>query len=508
MREAVLTDLWFTIRYVLGWWFLDEKLHGQRIMQFCKDTEEQDRLILIPRGFGKTMWTIAEYVVALLANQNLSILSLTATDDLSKKKAKTIGDILRYNKTITRYFADIVVPQDGRTYEKWGTTGIILPNREPRMDLSFDPSSIGTAITGKHNDLCDIDDITGLSNNTPQGWQQGYDAVKELHNILGSKGLCRWSATHWHDSAPARLAEQGILEGARGKFAVLKLSCFEDDDPTKPCIYPEAYRWNSDKISGYSRQRLLEQMVAGSARDRAFFSAQMRNDPVPADDVVLNVKSIELYDPKEVQLKLTPIMGTGIEIIGGGQMVYNAMLDKVKAQGIRIQLREVKRPSQKGVTKEDKILVALEPIINYGRMHAPHWMFPDDPLREDTLEYELTRLGAAKNDDIADALAMLVTEMGAGGKPYDEDSPMHAYIMVDCAFTANEHSDYTVCICAAKDHNEHWWLIDYDRFQLASPDAICNRIINFYQKWNNQGSSSGTSKSLGRKSVASKYSDR
>lgn len=512
-REKVITDLWFHIRCCLGFWYMDEHLHGQVFMEFSKENQENDSLLLVPRGHCKTLWAIAEDTQQILANPNTAIAVITATKDLSESYSTMVGDILLKNKLIQSAFREIM-PTQGKK-GTWGKKGLTIPGRSrARLEMTLLSASLGTAITGQHPDKLRLDDITGKENNDKIGWQKGVELIEEGKRLLGSVGVFKWNATNWHDSAPSRLAEQGMLTGARGDFVVKRLSCFEDDDPSLPAIYPyKQGRWDpkDTRWSGYPHDRLIAEMNAKSPFARAFFSAQMRNNPMPEQDIPVKVDSINIYDPesKEEDAPRVPPLGeiesVTIETHGGGLLVYNEAMKIVEESALNIPFAQFTVGNQAGVTKADRIKAIVEPVVSAGKLWCPEWMIPEGDLDENNLKYELKRLGVAKHDDIADALHQAL--IGLSDTVVLEGEPAVVRIACDTAYTEDKRSDHTVLFAVAKDWKDRYWCLEYDRFQMQAASSIVHRIIAFYHKWSqtqsNQRSYNGNRAKVMK--VAKKY---
>lgn len=509
LREKIITDLWFYIRCVLGFWYMDEHLHGQEFMSFSKENQESDSLLLVPRGHCKTLWAIAEDTQQILAKPNTAIAVITATKDLSENYSTMCGDILLKNPLIQKAFRDIL-PSEGKK-GSWGKNGLTLPQRDPRLEKTLLSASLGTSITGQHPDKIRLDDITGKTNNNASGWSEGLGLIEEGKQLLGSVGVFKWNATHWHDAAPSRLAEQGKVFGARGRFVTKKLSCFENDDPKLPPIYDYKFRWNTG-YSGYKHEDLVREMNNPSPKARAFFSAQKRNNPIAEQDIPIRVGNINIYDLAETDKSkpqlppLGEIDAVSIETIGGGLLVFNAALESVEESGLNLPLEQFSVKRNAGIEKSDRIKAVVEPIVSTGRLWAQEWMVPNNDYDEDNLGYELKRLGAAKHDDIADALFQVC--LGLEDVTVAENENAVIRIGCDIAYTEEERSDHTVLLAAAKDSQRRIWILDYERFQIQSPTAIVQRIIAFYLKWTREARSTLVEANTKKRAtkIARKYS--
>lgn len=502
LRRLLREDLWFLIRAALGWWYLDEELHGKTLMRFCLENKERDNARVLPRGHVKTQWACAEIIQELLRDQDKAILAVSATDKLAKAMGLVVGGELLTNELL-QYAFDDILPKRSTDCDKWGQFAYTLPNRKPRKEPSLMLASIKTNVTGFHPDEIYIDDATVRENNTPEGWAEVESAIDNYLRLLPSYGLFRWNATRWNDGDPIGKAISGELEGKQGKFQCLVLSCFVGDDPKADAIYPHKKRWNSEKYSGFPKEQLLREMNSKDTKRRAFFSCQMRNDPVPIEEARVDVNRVQIYKPEDA-----PDFGhcrlVGVDTIGGGLLIYNLLEEECEKLNFQLPLEKIKQKRESGVTKADRITAVLEPIIREGRFFATQEMI-GDASDVDNLGYELRRLGAARHDDIADAAHIIPAYLSTGIVPTDKE-PAHLYIAVDAAYSEDSASDFTVLLAGCVDSKNQYWILGYDRFRLKSPSALVTRIIAFFMEWNTKakgmmpgfGSSSGKRHSFAR----------
>ena len=504
IRTLCKEDPWFLVRYVFDWWFADEHLHGQIIPQFYKDNEGKDTLLLLPRGHMKTLMSVVFIVQDILTDPNSSTLVVSSTEDLAKSICALVAQHLRYNPILVNNFPEL--PQENDKLDKWGVTGYTLPRRKPRIEPTLYIGSLKKGVTGTHPDKIRADDITGISNNDPNGYKAGIDFLTEAKNLLYSNGTINWNATHWNDSAPSRLAERGHIQGKQGPFQVLKMTCFKDGDREKAePIYPEKRRWNSPSISGHNREGFLAKMNSKLASVRQDFNCQQMNDPAPLEESTLDLEAVNTFKALEDAPPICPPITFGIEAIGGGQVLFNGLDDLLVDQGLNIPIEEISYPSKRGIEKHDRIRIALEPIINDGRFHCIESQWPEHDADEGTLRYELSRLGAARNDDIGDAVHIVPEYLSKGLLPR-KGEPAHVYLAADTAYGSNAASDYSVLVAVAVDQRAHYWLLDVERFQLKSPSAIHRRIIDFYYKWLGKAQSHNFNRTRSKsKSLALKY---
>jgi len=481
-RALCREDLWFLIRAVLGWHFLDEELHGKELLSFASKHEHEDQLIVLPRGHVKTLFSGARIIQSIIKEPSISILAASATEDLAKGIGSLVGNTLLKNTTLQWAFSDIL-PSSTAECEKWGMYAYTLPShaRRARLEPTLLLASVNKNITGYHPDECYLDDICVDKNSSPEGWEKQIRFIDNCLRLLPPNGVFRWNQTRYHDSDSAGRAIDKKIVGKQGYFHCLVKSCFIQDDPKKDPIYPLKKRWGSKHVSGFPHDGLIREMSVPDPKSRHYFACQMRNNPVPEEDQILHIKDIDIYKPEDTP-DFGQCMKVGIEITGGGKPIFSLMEEINREQNVGMYLVPVAQKKEKGLTKTDKICAALEPITREGRLKCRAWMIPPNISNTDSLGYELRRLGAAKHDDIADALHMIPAFLAEGIYP-PKDLPAHLYISGDLAYSEGGQSDFTVFLAACIDHNNNLWVLGYDRFQSKSPVVIATRLITFYLKW-------------------------
>lgn len=493
-KQLCLTDLWFLIRYALDWGWLDEDLHGREMLSFLFNKEEEDKAVFIPRGHIKTMSMCAVRIQQILRNPNIAILAASATEGLAQGIANLITQELRYNLVLQRLFPEIL-PNKENVPEQWGKKdGYSLPGRKPRIDPTLYVGSINTTVTGRHPDIIWLDDLITPENNNPTGWMEAEEFLKTCLALIPPHGWIDITGTRYHDSDPYGKIIGGEILGNKGTFRTLVKGVYTPDGEL---IYPEAIRWNMSTPSGFTKEGLAIKKKSM----KSFFNAQYLNDPAPEEDQEIRADEINRYLPEDLPELTNPIF-CGVEITGGGRLIYQILQEESDKLKLGIPLMEMINKRKQGETKHDKIIATLQPYVTQGKVFAQDWMLGEigKPAPEGTLGYEISRLRAAKNDDIADVVhnmfVNLIKTHPREGKPAD------LYIGVDLAFTEEKRSDWSVVAAIAVDSKDQRWIVDYERFQVASPSGIVQRIITFYRKWCRQDSNLSIQR---RPSFAARY---
>lgn len=481
MRENLKTDPWFFFRVAMEWNWLDEKLVGHHFTKHVADNWGEDIGILMPRGHGKTLPCEGVMCMQIVNKPDVAILQLSRTDDNANKICSFIGDTLIGNDLLQRCFArkynkDGCLPSSTAETSTWGKKGLVLPWRTPRNDPTFLSISMGSAIAGKHPDIIWVDDPTEEENNNELGWAKTSKRIAGLWFCVQSGGFFIWTGTRWHDADPLGQAVNGTLTGKQGKFKFVQFSCYENDDPDAEPTYPFKLRGGMTDPSGFTKEMLdLKRIEYGE-----FFDAQMRNDPSPSERADIKVAHINTYEPHELP-KLGPVRLLGMESTGGGMVLLNGFREQCDKLRLNVPIEEVINPRSANVTKRDRIVAALQPLVNNGKLFAQKWMI-GEPGETGTLGYELRRIGKASHDDIADALHNAVIHLVNGTIPRDNE-PAHLYICCDFAYTEKARSDWTVLLALAVDHRGNYYVVDYVRFQCSSPTGTYENILEFYRKY-------------------------
>lgn len=486
-REVLKTDPWFLMRVALEWGWLDDQLVGHEFVRHIAENPKTDLGVLFPRGHGKTLPMSAIMITAILQNPNIAILEMSRTDDNAEKIGSFISEVLIGNDYLQRCFSRKHNPDTGflpsstSECKQWGKDGYTLPWRKPRLDPTLLTIPLKGAKAGKHPDIVWIDDPTEKENNNERGWHEVISAVQGLWFLVPAHGYMLWTGTRWHDADPLGMAEAGFLTGKQGPFKFIKKSCYIDDDPKKEPTYPLKKRWNMAEESGYTHKMLEDKRRPEPDGLGEFFDAQMRNDPAPAERADIKVADIRIYDPKDLPRLMPPSM-FGIETTGGGLPIYNGFVDYLDGLKLTLPLVEITNPKKQGTSKRDRIVAALQPITSRGGLLCQQWMIGDKQSTEG-LGYELRRIGKAAHDDIADALHNVPAHLCTPGSyPTRPEDPAEVYISCDLAWAEEKRSDFTVVMAVAVDHRGDHWVLDYDRFQISSPTAIHQRLLEFYQK--------------------------
>lgn len=509
IRHYLSTDWWFLARVGLGMHWVDQELHGKKLLSHylrpCDDpdmcvaegfTDHFDKATLIPRGHIKTLFLgCSLQILRLLNNPRLQIMYASATEGLARDVGTFISNHFTNNSLLQESFPDIL-PSSRYECTQWGSSGYRLPCHEGK-DPNFIAASLKTNVTGAHPDIMVLDDLIVEQTNNPEGWEKAEQFIKNGLALLPPHGWFEYLATRWHDADTSSKILSGQIRGKQGPFSCLVESCYVNDREELGPIWGAKKRFDSKQTSGYTTKQLQDMRFTMGA----FFNAQMRNDPLPEEDAIIRIDDINIIPAGE-----TPTHGkckaVGVEVTGGGRVLFNLIRDELKKLSIKMPLIELITRRNTGLTKADRIAAVMEPLIREGRLWVKPWMLPQNDADEGNLGYELKRLGVAKHDDIADALHSGIEQLMGGVRPMGSTAN-HFYITSDLGWTEKARSDWSVCIAFCVDTKGNVYVIDYDRFQSNSPQGIAARVIQFYRK--HESSSVTRRKGSQRKSIAQRY---
>ena len=473
MRHLCMNDLWFLMRVVLDFWYLDEHVTGEEFVRHYIENQDRDLCFIVPRGHGKTAPMKAVLIQEILRNLKIAIMVVMADEDMCRSFGASVMDELVNNPILQDVFPEL--PRPSSLPKKWGGGGSWSLPGNTRRDHTLSCFGLNSRLTGLHPDLIYGDDIVDKNTNNPAGWEKARSFLTNCHGLLAGSGRIIITGTRWNDADPLGEIEKGTITGPSGKFAVLKRSCFINDDPAQGVYYPKKVRWNHSEKKGYT----VEQLQEIRNQDPIFFNANYRSDPLPAEDARIEINNINIWE--ELPRGLGPIRAVGVEVTGGGAPIVNHMVESAEKMRLFVPWEAHSTVRAASLTKADRVVAALQPIVDSGRLWVRKDMINADD--ESTLGHELRRLGIAKHDDIADALHNVPVHLTRGCYP-SHDGYLDTYIACDIAWTEGSRNDWTVFIAVAVDHKQNFFVLAYERFKCSSPTGVWERFLTFFSEWN------------------------
>jgi predicted phage terminase large subunit-like protein len=290
LRKKSLTDLFFFAKAIMGFSWLNEKIH----MPLCRLLEaytENPRLkIVLPRGWLKTTLCSQAYPVwRAIRNPNIRIVLAQNTYSNAVSKLKVIRATFEKNTLFCWLFPELL-PDAGCT---WKSESLCIKRSGTFAESTFEAAGVQTQLTSRHYELI-IED----------------DTVAPDFNELGEQNLCPTKedidqAIGWHRLLPPLLvnpkSDQILVVGTRWfekdliswiaenerRFKTYQRACREDaegnPDPKGQPAYPERFS-----------EEVLEELY--TSMGPYLFSCLYLNCPTKGTDMVFHEEWMTYYE--------------------------------------------------------------------------------------------------------------------------------------------------------------------------------------------------------------------
>ena len=280
-RERGINSLGFFVRDILGYGFMDAKIHDD-MFTFCEhifDAPEPWSQVLIPRGHGKSFGiSVGHSIWRLIRNPDMKIMILHGVVGLAEALMSMIIQQFESNALLRKLYPSRVWSKT-RMAPRWTQNEIIIPRKSIDHTPSIAASSVESAKTGRHFDLIIFDDIVHAENcKTPEQLQKTKDFIRTVpplrvdrHSRFVDVGT-RWS----YDDAHGELADKTGPYG--GKVRTMVRSCWEVDGEVP--IWPS--KWTKEELE--AERRLMGNYL---------FSANYLNNPSPEGTMVFNEGDVQ-----------------------------------------------------------------------------------------------------------------------------------------------------------------------------------------------------------------------
>jgi hypothetical protein len=504
LRHLLKTDIWFIARYAFGYWFLDETLHSKELLQWYKDTWDNDTMTLFPRGHCKTNMNNVIMTWIVINNPNVSMLYVADVAEKAEQFCNSLAHNWMTLPLLQEAFPEIFPSRKSESYQ-WSKKGYFVKRTgAQRRDPTLVSMGATGTPTGLHPDFVFVDDIVGLSTNNEPGWNAARLFLTECSNLTQEMGVIKIIGTFWSDRAPYRDIVDGIIAGGRGKYRIIVKGCFRTiiltpnplnpDEPIavyKDPIYPSMPRLFDPpgSMAGHTEEVLLEKRETNPTD----FACQYLNDPKNTKAQAIDASKIKASEHVTLDLPLHRISAVVIDTNAGSQLVYGELRNNNRYSSIPIIPFELK---QRGISKHQRISMILEPYINKDKVCYPKDVNIGTKMEVGTLLYELTSVENAMNDDLADAFHMAVSWKGAMTAHQEWAWP----IMIGCdfAFTIGTKADHTAFVAFTVDNKDQIYILDTMRFQSNQTTVICDNLLQFYNKWKSLCNADAASKGRSR----------
>lgn len=480
LRHLIKTDPWFVVRYVFGYWFMDEDLHSKILLQWHKDHWYYDKLVLIPRGHCKTMMKNVIITNDIANDQNMSHLYASDVEDSAKNFCSALAHNWLHLPMLQEAFGpdsqEPIFPSSPQQAYQWsaGKGYFVHRTGAQRRDPSLFAKGMKGSPTGSHPEKVHVDDGVGLSTNNEAGYVAHRNFMDECKHLTGEHGVIENIGTFWSDRCCYTEMISGELVGGRGKYSTLVMPCFEDYRNRKRPIYLKKARpFDPPNQQAGRTEAALHAMEAADPND---FACQMLNDPRQSGSKQIDVTQIDYSSKLLTSLPISNIASVVVDSNAGTGLIYQELSTSshYRHDGLAYVPFNLKKT---GTSKHDRINLTLEPYINNGKFHVPADVSIGARTSPGSLLYELDSVRVAKNDDLADALYMAVAHKGLARAAYPHS--WQIYIGVDIATTEGANADWTAMVAVAVDENDHLWLVKYHRFQQSRTTPICQNIFQF-----------------------------
>lgn len=474
LGKLAANDYWLFCREVLLYDWMDPWLHGEDVAGFLDQTENDTRLILLPRGAGKTGFvTVPRPVWWLVRDIFANTLLANAREDRARKMTKAIAAIIKGGGRFQSCYPEIVPSK------KWGEAGYFIDvsveqsggGATGRVDPTFGAYGIAGNVTGAHPRNFILDDAINreMISSPPQMRQAERFFVESNQNCIETDGNYLVIGTRWTYGDFYGKLESGELVGRKGRVRVLKLGVTKSTRAgDEVLIWPRTKYFDRatkrEKVVGYTWEELEQKRAAL----KGLFNALYYNEPVMDADRKFETAMIKTY--KSLPFETGPVAMVGIETESQSGALATLVAQLARAEGRRMRVEALK---SKRVAKEERILTALQSLVAEGRMNLPEYIW-----RSESNLGEEFRTFDKGTDDCLDACAYcaMVARENKG------DGPPSVYITVDPAFSTESYSDYTAIVAGCFFQNE-FWVLDVQRFQTDRTDQIARMIFRVYDKY-------------------------
>lgn len=448
---------------------MDPWLHGEEIVKFLEANWGVPKLILMPRGTGKSgaisiplpAYQLAKY------RKNLTLVCNAVESDAADMAASS-AQIISHCELYKRCFPK-VLPSD-----YWGKGGYFLEGEARRRNANIGSYGVRGNVTGSHVDTILADDL--ISSKTAQSMaevEQAERFLKELTNCLDPGGDLLVIGTRWfYDDFYGKLINSEIVPRG-GALQVLKLGIY---DKNGDIIFPKRayFDLGTSKQVGYDE----EDLAALRITQGPLFPALYLNEPVANENALFELERIQTFNSySELPFKLSGVSSVVIETEAQGHALYSVLMDTARDEGRILPKVEKAISSQtkfNKMKKQDRIKAVLQPLIANGDLYLLSGLWkPDNSIGEELRRFDRWR------DDAIDSLVWSIY-FARDTKPGDNPK---ACIGVDPAFTDSKNSDFTAITTIVK-YDSKIYVLDCRKFKTAHVDVTCREIFKSIENIN------------------------
>lgn len=302
------SDLAYFIKLVAPYRILGN-IHKQVVEWWTRPQAKNHQLLLLPRDHGKSAMIAYRAAWEITKNPAITILYISATENLAKKQVRKIKDILT-SPIYRDFWPDMVFEEEGKR-EKWTETEICVDHPKRKVegirDSTLEAGGITKNITGLHCNICILDDVVVPENAYTE---EGRRKVADLYSFLSS--IESAEAHEW--VVGTRYYAKDLYDYLQGLSHVI----FDDEGNIKKelPVYevfervvensPERdgsgqYLWPRQRTAGgkhFGFTRDILELKKAKYVDKAKFYAQYYNDPTDPGSERIDSRYFQYYEPK------------------------------------------------------------------------------------------------------------------------------------------------------------------------------------------------------------------
>ena len=268
MREAIKSDLYFLVKYVLDYWWLCREPHKE----FCEKIQDDitNSLFLLPRGHCKTqIFNTGHTIQSYLKNPNEPIGIFCDIQKRASWKLRPLKYQLESNKTLLECFPDILYANPKRESPMWNQEELILPGHDGRQEPSIGVYGLDNQPTSLHFYRIKGDDlVTDKSVTTSDQIKKNIDGYGLMRSsILQANGNIQVCGTIYDDGDLHRVLEDS------GSYRVYKKPAEWKEGSEKKVLWPVQFS-----------EEKLKEIKNDPAVSVYIYSCNYLLDPAPEDE--------------------------------------------------------------------------------------------------------------------------------------------------------------------------------------------------------------------------------
>jgi len=278
IKKKALKDHFFYSKYILGYSKMEEQPH-RGLCNFLKDSEQDRKLILMPRGSYKSSVVTVGWVMWMLEhNPDLRILVSGETQKNSRNFVKEIKTHYEQNEGLRRIFGNRVNQNN-----VWRDDEFIINTRKIiKKESTVKASSLEKqSTTGQHYDIILLDDpCSPLNVNTFEQVQKTITYYRMLLSVLDPGGTIviigtRYSAIDLYGY---------LMDLANGEYKYFDFYCKSAiNNETGELLFPKVLTH-----AFLDRQR--------ESQGAFIFNSQYMNDPISSETSTFKKEWIKYYE--------------------------------------------------------------------------------------------------------------------------------------------------------------------------------------------------------------------